>query len=216
MKYDGPGLYGVNPPPWASGVSNAKGQWFTSPTDNEIYQKIAATGTDSTDPADDIVKYVARSFLRVTALPVRTGRSNNAFNDAQYWANGATKTTPASISAGVRTQLLSLTGRANLQFAGVYLPGGNPGNTRLEVLCDGRSVLDTTLTSFTGGEGFIMAGMSTDAQITVTGTQYLIKDYAAVPADCLPFRRSCQIWMTPTNALASPNLRLGHIFRSEA
>lgn len=197
---------------WASGETVIQWDYRKSAIDGETYQRITATGSGVTDPADDATNYAAKSYRRVTALPVRSKYVLNQYNDPQYWATNATKTTPASISAGARTQLLSLTGRGRLEFAALMIVAGTPGNTRVEVLCDGRAILDTTVSAFTTGEGVVLAGVALDAWITSANS----RDYTVAPLEAAAFRRSLQVWMTPTNALASPNARLAYMFSSEA
>ena len=200
-------------PLWYSG--RAVRQWdpVTSAIDGEIYRRKTAAGAGTLDPADDRTNYNAVSYVRVNALPVRSRRSENPSVDPNYWANNAVKTRPASIAAGVRTEILSMTGRGNLQFAGVFLTT-SAGNTRLEVICDGFTVLDTTLSAF-ASQGFVLAGMSVDSPYVVGPNNYVGVDYTAVPVDALPFRRTVKVFITPTSAIASPNLTMAHLVRTE-
>lgn len=95
---------------WSSGVPIGKYEEVYSPADGEIYQRIAATGTDTTDPADDLVKYVARSYERTDAI-LGAAMLAAAATGISSFCLGATKSIFGALGVGVRTSVLSVTGR---------------------------------------------------------------------------------------------------------
>lgn len=54
---------------WVSGATVTQWDYRKSPIDGEVYQRTAATGGGTTDPANDTTNYVAASYVRVSALP---------------------------------------------------------------------------------------------------------------------------------------------------
>ena len=116
---------GGAPKVWASGMTVAQYDYVVSPADKEVYQRITATGGGTTDPADDVTNYAARSYTRTVALQTPTNLQNQAAGD-YYFANGATKTNP-SLPASTRTKVLGLSGRGEVQFLGML--GGSSATT---------------------------------------------------------------------------------------
>lgn len=124
MKYAGPGFYGLQPPPWVSGVQIAKGQWLTSPADNEIYQRIADTGTGPNlftfaDELDNAAWQKARATVTANAATALDGTTtadkivedSSASNTHYIWrtASGTVNTNSHTVSiewkAGERTRV---------------------------------------------------------------------------------------------------------------
>jgi hypothetical protein len=206
MKYPGPGFYGLQPPPWASSVPIAKGQWLTSPADNEIYQRIAATGTDTVDPADDLVKYIARSYERTDAILgaemlAAAGNINNA-------CQGATKSIFGALGVGVRTSVLSVTGRGCLDYLALAKSAG--GTMRIEVIVDGRTVLDRTDTHSTS-LWLRVLGMASGNGAT---TNWFIE--ARYDPAGVQFRRSLQIYVTAVATDSAASAGIAYHMRSVA
>lgn len=206
MKYTGPGFYGLQPPPWVSGVNIPEGQWLTSPADKEIYQRIAATGADTVDPADDVVKYVARSYERTDALPgigmlAASGSINNV-------CQGATKSIFGALGVGVRTSVLSVTGRGCFDY--LALSKGAGGTMRIEVIVDGRTVLDRTDTHSTT-QWLLGLGMASGNGGTTNWFTEARFDHAGVQ-----FRRSLQIYVTNVATDSAASAGIAHHLRSVA
>lgn len=206
MRYLGPGFYGLQPPAWASSVSIPKGQWLTSPADNEIYQRIAATGTDTVDPADDLVKYVSRSYERTdailgAAMLAAAGAINNA-------CQGATKSVFGALGVGVRTSVLSVTGRGCLDY--LALSKGAGGTMRIEVIIDGHTKLDRTDTHSTT-LWLLALGMASGNGATTNWFVEARFDPAGVQ-----FRRSLQVYVTNVATDSAASAGIAHHLRSVA
>lgn len=201
--YRGSGFYGLNPPLWVSGAAQQPaGQWVTSPADKEIYQRIAATNSSTTDPADDTTNYVARSYERTAALP--------AISLITPFSTGYMQTvvSPSTISIGSRTSVLSITGRgwlSSLQFL-----KGNAGNLRLEIICDGRTVYDQTRDMVTTTYSMIAFGTINEQ----ASSGYLGELLGPAPKP-LQFRRSLQVFVTPSS-FATASAKLLYVAGSDA
>lgn len=206
MKYAGPGFYGLQPPPWAASVEIAKGQWLTSLADNEIYQRIAATGTDTVDPADDLVKYVARSYERTAALQAASLVASGS--TVGNIATNVTKSTFGALSVGARTSVLSVTGRGVLDY--LLLWKGATGTTLVEVEVDGRNVLSQTDT-YTAGVALIALGYPATPGDGTNAVRTAVPDPSGVH-----FRRSLQVWITNTATASNASAFLAHHLRSVA
>lgn len=203
MRYDGPGFYGLNPPPWVSGAAQQPaGQWVTSPADKEIYQRIAATNSSTTDPADDVANYVARSYERTVALPALALITPYSSPVMQTVAS------PANITAGTRTSVLSITGRGSLYS--LQFQKGAAGNLRIEIFADGRSVYDQTRDAVTGTYTFVAFGVI--SEVSSSGN---LSDLLAPSPTPLQFRRSLQVFVTPSS-FATSSAKLAYVVRSEA
>lgn len=206
MQYKGPGLYGLNPPLWVSGETIAQGQWLTSPADHEIYQRITATGGGTTDPADDTTNYVARSYVRTVALNslrlviATSGGITNSLH-------GATKVTLGAITVGTRTAVLDVTGRGALDFFGTVKAA--TGTWRVEVIVDGRAVLDETVTT-AANQAQLVVGSSVS-----TGSGY-VADTALPSPVPVQFKRSLQLYVTPVTTASVSATGAAYIIRSEA
>lgn len=206
MKYAGPGFYGLQPPPWAASVEIAKGQWLTSPADNEIYQRIAATGTDTTDPADDLVKYVARSYERTAAI-VGAAIETNAGSGFGNVGNGATKSSLAAIGVGARTNILSVSGRGSCDYLMFFK--ATTGTTLVEVFVDGRSVFGREDT-YNATTGLVVIGQFE----TGAGSARLAA--ARFASLAIEFRRSLDVYITNTATASTTNAGLAYHLRSVA
>ena len=194
---------GPNPPLWVSGAAQQPaGQWVTSPADKEIYQRIAATNSSTTDPANDVTNYVARSYIRTVALPPLAYVGSFSTGYFQTTVN------PATVPIGSRTSVLSITGRGwlgSLQFQ-----KGSGGNLRLEIFCDGRSVYDQTRDMLVAGYSFIAFGTLNEQ----ASSGYLGEMLAQSP-NPLQFRRSLQVFVTPSS-FATSSAKLLYVAGSEA
>ena len=182
---------------WVSGMTVTQRQEVRSPLDGEIYRRKTATGSGATDPADDLTNYIAVSYVRSTALPLKTsawialGASISA-----YYAFGIPKTTPGLIATGVRTQILSLTGHGGVGFIG-FFANASSATFRIEVICDGRTIYDAT--SAPGIASTSMTILGNTFPGTPPGAPSVSQEGFGSPDTNGPrFRRSFQVYLTPT------------------
>ena len=182
---------------WSSGMTVAQWQEVRSPLDGEVYRRKTATGSGATDPADDTTNYIAVSYVRSTALPLKTsawaalGSASSA-----YYAFGITKTTPGLIATGVRTQILSLTGRGGVGFIG-FFANASSSTYRVEVICDGRTICDVT--NAVGVNYASMTLLGNTFPGTPPGAPSVSQEGFGFPDTNGPrFRRSFQVYLTPT------------------
>lgn len=202
------GIGGGAPSLWVSGESVDQWAYRRSPLDGEVYQRKTATGGGTTDPADDTTNYVAASFARTLVLteaaPV-AGISGN--QGAIVGCTGVN--IAAAINAGVRTKILAATGRGACSFL-AYVPTVAVSTCRIELVADGRTVYDFTQTVGASGNPF-------RAQIPiggVTARDASIYVFSAV-GDSLPlqFRRSFDVWVTPSQTVTAGASNLYHSVR---
>lgn len=136
---------GGGPDVWASGKTVQQYAYVVSPADLEIYQRKTATGSGATDPYSDTTNYRPVSIDRLSSI-------SNAWSGGA-WTNpgvdssfvGANTAAP-TLAAGVRTALLSVTGKGSLDFCAMIKGGTQTisGTFRAEIVVDGRSVFDAT------------------------------------------------------------------------
>ncbi|AVS67844.1 hypothetical protein C8245_21165 [Paracidovorax avenae] len=188
---------------WSASASIEQGALVISPLDKEVYRRVAATGTSSTDPADDLTNYVAASYTRTTAVPAGYVVPTNYPDQVR----GITKTAQTNIAQGARTQVLSVTGRGQLLHVGNFraLSSGATGGSRIEVWADGRKVYDWE------------AVMANNHYVSHLGSVYKVGDDTIVaPSSPVVFRRSLVLWLTPTYVPWVSTEFVGHSFRTEA
>lgn len=207
MKYVGAGFYGLQPPLWVSGAAQqAAWQWVTSPADKEVYQRNAATNGSTTDPADDVTNYVARSYERTVALQaavlVVSGSTPSNI------VTNAAKSTFGVLAVGTRTSVLSVTGRGVLDY--LLLWKGATGTTLVEVEVDGRNVLSQTDT-YTASQALLALGYPSSPGDATNAVKTAVPDPAGVH-----FRRSLQVWVTNTATASNASAFLAHHLRSVA
>lgn len=192
---------------WASGMTVAQGERVISPLDWEEYRRIAATGSGTTDPADDLTNYIALTYRRVTALGQISAITNNA--NPAFFAQGATKVAPGVIAVGTRAEIFSAAGRGSLAYLGFMK--ATTGGGRLEIVVDGRAIFDDSVSQaasdvhiFMGAPGLgVWGGVNNPAQV-------------ALPADVgVQFRRTVRLYYTPTSTATVANTTLAYIMRSE-
>lgn len=197
-RYVGQALLGVRPRVWTSGMSVAQGEVVSSSLDWEDYRRKAATGSGSTDPADDITNYNAWSYDRVISLPVSEIANGTA--GAGTFANGAVKVNPGVIAIGVRTEILNISGRGVLRYLG-FLKAATNGGT-LEVFIDGRQVVNTSL-STTNTVAQLMAGAW-----AVSGSN---PAYYAIPEAGHKFCRSLSVFFTPAGTATNAQTTIAYL-----
>lgn len=195
---------------WVSGMTVAKWQEVRSPLDGEVYRRKTA-GAGATDPANDTTNYIAVSYSRVTALPAPGTTARTAGGEIGNFANGANKSALNSVPVATRTQILNMSGRGSLLFAAIVSGEFKGYSRRLEVVIDGRTVLDATVSYASSGhyQLFVGTGMA-----LLDGTT-LYPVYSAIPQIDLPFRRSCSVYLT-TSAAEAFNNYFCYSFKGEA
>lgn len=191
---------------WASGMTVRKHQKVVSPADNEEYRRITATGGGTTDPADDLTNYRAASFERTDAILgaemlAAAGNINNA-------CQGATKSIFGALGVGVRTSVLSVTGRGCLDYLALAKSAG--GTMRIEVIVDGRTVLDRTDTHSTS-LWLRVLGMASGNGAT---TNWFIE--ARYDPAGVQIRRSLQIYVTAVATDSAASAGIAYHMRSVA
>ena len=207
MKYVGAGFYGLQPPLWVSGAAQqAAWQWVTSPADKEVYQRNAATNGSTTDPADDVTNYVARSYERTVALQAAVLVASGS-TPGQITTN-AIKSTFGALAVGTRTSVLSVTGRGVLDY--LLLWKGATGTTLVEVEVDGRNVLGQTDT-YTASVALIALGYPATPGDATNAVKTAVPDPSVVH-----FRRSLQVWVTNTATVSNASAFVAHHLRSVA
>ena len=127
--------------PWVSGMTVNQWQDVISPADGETYRRKTATGSGTTDPSDDRTNYRPVSFDRV----VSQSRDKGIFVGTYLDRMGTTNTQAPGLAVNVRTSLLSVSGKGEVNFlavqSGVYPYGGTQ---RLEVIVDGVTIFDAS------------------------------------------------------------------------
>lgn len=197
-RYVGQALLGVRPRVWTSGMSVAQGEVVTSPLDWEDYRRKAATGSGSTDPADDITNYNAWSYDRVISLPV--SEIANGAAGAGTFANGAVKVNPSTIAIGVRTEILNISGRNVLRYLG-FMKGLTNGGT-LEIFIDGRQVANISVSTSS-----VVAQLVAGAWAT-NGTNAA---FYAIPEAGNKFCRSLSVFFTPIGTATGANTTVAYL-----
>ena len=194
---------GGGPDVWVSGKTVAQYDYVISPADLEIYQRKTATGSGATDPYSDSTNYRPVSFNRLASIT--NGWSSGVWTtpgaDTQF--AGTTSSVPA-LSAGVRTSVLSATGKGSLDFAAYVKSGSSPtsGTFRIELIVDGRTLFNATFANpSTSNYAVIQGG--------VPGGTGVI---GAIPMDC-PFSQSMQIYVTSSAGVAANIMRFSYAMR---
>jgi hypothetical protein len=195
-------ILGLKKRTWVSGMTVKKNEIVKSPADNEDYERITATGGGTTDPADDITNYVARSYVRTAALPPPPllGVVGASFYGATTVAHG-------TLAVGVRTQVLSISGRGVIDYLAAYK--GATGTFRVEVIVDGRTVSDETLTMATANAALYIGSPAYYGDTT----NFL--NLAARQHQGLVFKRSFTVYMTAV-VTQTTTAKLAYNVRSEA
>ncbi|WP_313080421.1 hypothetical protein [Pulveribacter sp.] len=194
---------------WQSGMTVAQGEIVTSPLDWEDYQRITAAGSGSTDPADDVANYLARSYRRVTALPNATAALTNSSSQMLLGSSQ----TGATLAVDTRTLMLSLSGRGSIRFLGARQPNSQVRSRRLEVFIDGRNVYDATV-AYPAAQSYILVAGSAGGGMS--GSLF-VPAYTALPTADIPFKRSFEAWATTSaGGDSSTSFTLNYMFEPEA
>lgn len=198
---------GGSAPMWSPALNVQRGGYVVSPADGEIYRRVAATGTSGTDPADDVVNYVAASYTRVTATPrgylIPTNYPDNI--------RGITRTAQFDVAVGAKSTGLSIAGRGQLTHLGHYRSA--PSSTKscnIEIFADGRRIYENEF-------GLISSHYSVHV-----GSAYRFDVGGAVEISTpssqgIQFRRSLVVLFTPTvGSWLGASDFIGYAVRSEA
>ena len=194
---------------WVSGATVTQWDYRKSPLDGEVYQRTAATGSGTTDPANDTTNYVAASYVRVSALSSKNAIDNLSNAPAQF-ANNSVKVAINGITAGTRTQILNLSGRGAMAFLAVMKAAVD--NARVEVIVDGITILDRTTTNSVDTLAYCLIGSPGSADPGIGS----VRPFAVALPDALPviFRRTFAVWYTPATTASGVNATLAYDLRS--
>lgn len=194
---------------WVSGATVAQWDYRKSPIDGEVYQRTAATGSGTTDPANDTTNYVAASYVRVSALPSKNAIDNLSNAPAQF-ANNSVKVAINGITAGTRTQILNLSGRGSIAFLAI-LKAATGGGT-VEIIVDGITIYNSATSTATTTEAHCFIGAPGSADPGVGS----VRPFAVAIADAMPviFRRTFVVWYTPTTSASGAQATLAYDLRS--
>lgn len=190
---------------WSSGMTVNRREVVVSPADDEEYRRITATGGGTTDPADDTTNYVATSYERTVGLP-DGGLFAGAGTTSSNIGRGATLTSLAAISTSVRTSILSVTGRGCIDYFAFLKAAA--GTTRIEVICDGRTILDQTPT-LTATTVLLALGVPSPNSDGSIATSFFAPDPKGVE-----FRRSLQVYLTNTATASNTSAGIAYHLRS--
>ena len=177
--------------PWVSGATVKQYAYVISPTDMEIYQRKTATGSGAIDPYSDTTNYRCVSFDRATAIVARP--SPAFFGGSVAISNGLSfSASNPALSAGVRTSLLSVTGKgAALFYAFSRSSTVTTSQMRIELIFDGIPIVDVTFAASSGA---------------LTGSAVFIGSLSSsnLPTFTLPinFAKSFQVFATAATAQA--------------
>lgn len=118
---------------------------------------------------------------------VGTAQENASAVSPQVGASvGVARAATAPLSAGVRTRLVSVTGKGALRYFAADQSSGLPQVTNLEVWLDGVSVYSTAGRSLISGSAWIACGA---VMQTAGGSQCGVLDF-------WPFDQSCEVFIT--------------------
>lgn len=198
-------VLGLGKRTWTSGMTVKKNEVVKSSLDNEDYERITATGGGTTDPADDTTNYVARSYRRTISLPaVSANNASSGSVTTTSVALGATRINTPAIAVGVRGNVLSITGRGNIDY--LLLNKYAASSMLIEIVCDGRTIYSQNpgLNSVNGA--VIPIGLLGPNSDHSSLFRYAIFDPLGVE-----FRRSFEVFVTPvTDALSTSSVLAYH------
>ena len=184
---------------WASDVSVAKWETVKSPLDGELYTRKTATGSGTTDPADDVTNYFAASFARCGAMfvkPTASFLNNGGTANNSSYAYGIPRVQPGAVAINTRTLIYSQIGRGALTFLGLYASGAR--TLRVEVIIDGRTVHDGSYTSTASYQVCTLIGNVVSGTVPGGGAAS-VEAFGYQDSFGPLFRRTLQIYVTPTS-----------------
>lgn len=193
-------VLGLRKRTWVSGMTVRKNEVVKSPADNEDYERITATGSGTTDPANDVTNYVARSYVRTTSITAPLAEIDGVA------PKGATSSIIGIRSIGVRTIALSITGRGSLEFLTAQKAAG--GSMRTEIIADGITVLNQD-GSYSNTKSRIYIGAVGYDGASAVGV-------AIRQTNGLSFRRTLEVYLTPGMAASGADCGVFYVARGEA
>lgn len=210
-------LGGGGAKPWVSGMTVAQWQDVISPADGETYRRKTATGGGTTDPADDVTNYIAVSYTRCLAMFAKSsnfGGNGSVAANHTAWAYGIPRVSPGNVTTGSRRLIHSQTGRGKLLFLGAYKASG-AGTVRFEVIIDGRTVLDVSRTTSLLYQCLTLLGNTANG-VVEGNVNASIEGYGYPDPSGPEFRRSLELYVTPTAGVFDSRDFFGFATRSEA
>lgn len=123
--------------------------------------------------------------LQGRRLAAQLGRQTSASSIHTIGAAAGAALTMLSLTAGVRTQALGVTGRGALRFVAAAASSSGPV-IRVEVVVDGVTVADYSRTASATGDGAIAIGACGGSSVTAIW-------------DWIPFDSSAQVFVTNNN-----------------
>lgn len=202
-------ILGLTKRTWASGMTVKKNEVVKSPADNEDYERITATGGGTTDPADDITNYVARSYVRTVAIPAESYAGGTG---AYYGTPWVFPTSTFSAAANARTRILNVTGKGSINTL-ILFTGVSATSAIFEIVVDGRVVLSHTRTNMPASYAIVLLGRTVPADESAAGSYTMDRPQ---PEPCpVIFKRSLEVYVTSTSQVQT-NARVGYRIRSEA
>lgn len=202
-------VLGLGKRTWASGMTVKKNEIVKSPADNEDYERITATGGGTTDPADDTTNYVARSYRRTISLPAVTASSLLDAVTTTSVAMGATRINTPAVAVGVRGNVLSITGRGNIDY--LLLNKSASSSMLIEIVCDGRTIYSQNPGLNNVNSAVVPIGMLGPSSDHSVLFRYAIFDPLGVE-----FRRSFEVFVTPVTAALTTSSVLAYHTRGLA
>lgn len=192
---------------WFSGKTVKQYQLVTSPADGEVYKRKTATGSGTTDPADDTTNYRPVSYTRTAAI-VGGGMISAAGTVGNCFV-GATKNVVGALAVGARTNVLSVTGRGSIDYLAYHKAAG--GDARVEVIIDGVTVMDRTDTGYSTSIALLAIG-----QVSSGSAASAALTEARFEANGHQFRRSLNVWVTNTATIGAANSTVAYHLQSIA
>ena len=190
---------------WFSGMTVNQWQDVISPVDGETYRRKTATGNGTTDPSDDRTNYFPISFDRVVSQSRSTGIFTGTFLDRM----GTTYTQAPGLTVGVRTSLLSVSGKGEVNFLAVQ--NGTytyVGTQRLEVVVDGVTIFDASVSLGTANYATLVA-IGGFAPIETSANPYGNEVF-----DKVRFSKSLQVFLTASGAATTAgNIKLRAFYK---
>lgn len=177
------GMGGGGTDVWVSGATVERYSYVISPLDLEVYQRKTATGSGSTDPANDLTNYRAASYNRPAVIS--NAWSSGALTNASNVFATYTRVVSPTLSTSVKTTLLSITGGGSLQWSAISSRG--VANTSVfEVVLDGRTLYSASHVNPDAASRYAIAVGSLANGVP------LFED--------MRFVRSCEVFITPNTA----------------
>lgn len=192
---------------WFSGKTVKQYQLVTSPADGEVYKRKTATGSGTTDPADDTTNYRPVSYTRALALP--SADMISGAGAASTSMIGATRNVVGALAVGARTNVLSVTGRGAIDYLVYHKATG--GSARVEVIVDGITVMDRTDSTYSTSIALLAIG-----QVSAGSTASAALAEARLDAEGVQFRRSLNVWVTNTATVGVASSTVAYHLKSIA